>query len=120
MESVTMSKLQFPAYDVQPVRLAGNPEPAFYAPPTIKFGGESWTMATYRGEKGERNKAIKAPEGNIKIDRDEKLDAVTNYKDAFIKHGLSICEHKALKIVIAREERNKINGNLSRPRSLHA
>ncbi len=102
METKTMAMLHFQPYKVDPIILAHNPFPSYYIKPMSKFVGESLTKSTYKGEAGTRAlPAKKSTDSNIKIDKNESLDSSTDYRDAYVNHGLSICEAKAYLIAKA-------------------
>lgn len=107
METKTTSMIHYPAYDVKPIVLGRDPMPQYYIPPKEKFVGESVTNSTYRGEKGPKAVSFKSLEGNIKIDKSQAHDMLTNYRDAFTEHGMSICEAKAYLIVKAMEAKRE-------------
>ena len=112
METKTTAMIQFQPYRVKPVKLAHNPRPDYYIKPRTKFGGESWTKSVFKGEKGDKAlQALKARECNIKIDKSESLNLNTNYRDAFVNHGISMCEAKAY--LIAKLFSNNKSANTS-------
>lgn len=53
MESVSMTRSQFQAYDpIKSKQQYGDPLPSFYIPPTTKFEGSTTSGDTYQGHPG--------------------------------------------------------------------
>jgi hypothetical protein len=111
METKTSAMVQFVPYDVKPIQLAKDLHPEYYIPKVSKFPDVTTNKETFKGEKGFRQKSFKPDFDNLKIDKADKLDQNTSYRDSFVKHGLSMCESKAFLIAKAAAERKRTNTN---------
>lgn len=100
METKSTTMLQFVPHEIKPIVLAKDPHPDVYVPKMTKFSSSTTTKDTFRGEQAfdAKPKSFKPDFDNIQIDKNEKLNLKTNYRDEYVKHGLTLCESKAYQI----------------------
>lgn len=103
METQTTTMIHFTPYEVKPIQLAKDPNPVVYIPPKSKFNGETTTGRTFLGQQGSKTVSFKPLNDNL--DSKGDMDLITNYRNAYVNHGLTICEAKAF--LIAKSLANK-------------
>jgi len=118
MATTTMSKTQFPAYNIKPVVFAKDLHPDYYIPPLSKFLSETTTNQAFTGKQIPRRLPCRPDVENI-VTRGS-IDLNTSYKEEFKNHGLSMCESKAYLIAksLADENNNNIINPLQRSKTI--
>lgn len=96
MEFLTMNRKHFPAHEVKPIVLAGDPNPEYYVTPKEKFVGTTTNADTFGPKVAEKPRNYKPEVHNI--DTSGEMYFHSNYREEFKNHGLTLCEAKAYMI----------------------